>query len=190
MRVQIALFNHLLNQHPAVRADLAAYAGRRMAVHLPPVSVAGVITEQGWLAACEGAPEATLRLKHGVALAALTRRDPVLSDIALEGDVELASQLGRLIGKLHWDAAEDLSRVVGDAAANRLESFVRGAIGFKGQVAWRLAENWLEHIREEAPLLARKSDVVLFVQKVDTLRDDVERLEKRLERLQRATDKT
>jgi ubiquinone biosynthesis protein UbiJ len=184
MRIQIALFNHLLNQHPGVRAELAKYAGRRMAVHLPPVSVAGVITEEGWLAQCEGEPEATLRLKHGVALAALTKRDPEFSDIKLEGDIELATQLGRLIGKLHWDATEDLSRVVGDVAANRIESLVKGALGIKGQIGWRLAENWLEHIREEAPLLARTSDVVRFVQQVDVLRDDVERLEKRLARLE------
>lgn len=183
MRVQIAAFNHLLNQHPGVRADFAKYAGRRVAVHLPPLSVAGVITEQGWLAMCEGEPEAVLRLKHGVAIAALTGRDPVLSDVLLEGDVELASQVGRLLGKLKWDAAEDLSRVVGDVAANRLEGWVRGVFGLKGQVAWRLAESWLEHIREEAPLLAKKNGVGQYVSEVDKLRDDVERFEKRLERL-------
>lgn len=183
MRVQIAAFNHLLNQHPGVRADFARSAGRRVAVHLPPLSVAGVITEEGWLAMCEGEPEAVVRLKHGVALAALTGREPVLSDVLLEGDVELASQIGRLIGKLKWDATEDLSRVVGDVAAHRLEGWVRGVFGLKGQMAWRLAENWLEHVREEAPLLAKKDSVVQFVSEVDKLRDDVERFEKRLERL-------
>ena len=53
MGIQIAAFNHLLNQHPAVRAELAAHAGRRIAVALPPLQVAGVLTDEGWLAACE-----------------------------------------------------------------------------------------------------------------------------------------
>lgn len=183
MRVQVAAFNHLLNQHPAVRAEFARHAGRRVAVQLPPLTVAGVITEHGWLALCEGEPEATLRLKHGVALAALAGRDPLLTDILFEGDVELASQIGRLLGKLKWDATEDVSRLLGDAAAHRLEGLVRGMLGFKGQLAQRLAENWLEHVREEAPLLAKKDGVARFVSEVDRLRDDVERFEKRLARL-------
>jgi len=183
MRLQIAAFNHLLNQHPTVRAEFARQAGRRVAVHLPPLTVAGVITEEGWLAMCEGEPEATLRLKHGVALAALTGNDPALTDVLLEGDTELATHIGRQLGKLKWDAAEDLSRLVGDVAANRLEGMLRGVLGLKGQVAWRLAENWLEHLREEVPLLAKKDGVAAFVAEVDRLRDDVERFEKRLERL-------
>ncbi|MCP1289244.1 sterol-binding protein [Chromobacterium sp. S0633] len=186
MGIQIAAFNHLLNQHPAVRAELAAHAGRRVAVALPPFHVAGVFTDDGWLAACEGEPEATVRLKHAVALAAAAGRDPALSDIQLEGDAELAAALGRLLGRLQWNAAEDLSRLVGDAAAQRAETLARGLLGFKGQVAWRLAANWVEHLREETPVLAGRRQVQGFVAAVDTLRDDAGRLEKRLARLQAA----
>lgn len=184
MRVQIALFNHLLKQHPAVRADLAAHAGRRIALQVPPVRVAGVITDEGWLAACEGAPEAGVRVATGAALTALTGRQPDLADVVLEGDATLATTLARLLGRLRWDATEDLSRVVGDMAAARIAGFVRRSAGLQGEMAWRLAENWLEHLREEAPLLARNHEVAGFVHQVDTLRDDVERLEKRLRLLE------
>ena len=106
MGIQIAAFNHLLNQHPAVRAELAAHAGRRIAVALPPLQVAGVLTDEGWLAACEGEPEATVRLKHAAALAAVAGRDPALNDVQFSGDAELAAAVGRLLGRLQWNAAE------------------------------------------------------------------------------------
>lgn len=184
MGIQTAAFNHLLNQHPAVRAELAAHAGRRIAIVLPPLSVRGVVTEEGWLAGGEGEAEATIRLKHAAALAAASGRDPALSDVSLEGDAALASAIGALVSRLRWHASEDVSRLVGDAAAQRLENLARGALGFKAQLAWRLAENWVEHLREEAPLVAGKRQVAGFVDGVDRLRDDAERLEKRLARLE------
>ncbi|SCK07234.1 SCP2 domain-containing protein [Vogesella sp. LIG4] len=180
MGLRIAAFNHLLNQHPEVRADLALHAGRRIAVTLPPFDLAGVVTADGWLAACEGEPEARLRLKHGVALAQLAGREPALADIVLEGDTELATEVGRIVRRLQWDATEDLSRVVGDVAANRVQGFVRGLFGIKGEIGGRLLENWIEHLREEAPLLARKQDVAGFVAAVDELREAADRFDKRL----------
>jgi ubiquinone biosynthesis protein UbiJ len=186
MRIQIAVFNHLLNQQPAVRAELAAFAGRRIGITLPPLTVRGVINEQGWLAACAGEPEATLRLSHAAALAAASGRDPALRDVSLEGDAELGSAVGRLLARMRWDAGEDLSRVMGDVAANRLQRMARASLGFKGEIAWRLLENWIEHLREEAPLLASRQAVGRFVGAVDSLRDDVARSEKRLQRLEAA----
>ncbi|WP_199102018.1 SCP2 domain-containing protein [Aquitalea sp. ASV11] len=190
MRIQIAVFNHLLNQQPAVRAELAAHAGRRLGVVLAPMTVRGVVTEEGWLAACEGEPEATIRLSHAAALAAASGRDPALNEVTLEGDAELAAAVGRLLARLRWDAGEDLSRLVGDVAANRLQRVARASLGFKGEIAWRLLENWVEHLREEAPMLASRQAVGGFVAAVDGLRDDVARSEKRLARLEAALAQT
>lgn len=180
MGLRIAAFNHLLNQHPAVRAELAQHAGRRIGISLPPFDLSGVVTSDGWLAACEGEPEARLRLKHGVALAQLSGREPAMADIVLEGDTELAANVGRIVRQLQWDATEDLSRVVGDVAAHRVQGWVRGLFGIKGEIGGRLLESWIEHLREEAPLLAKKTDVEAFVSAVDTLREDADRFEKRL----------
>lgn len=186
MNLGNAAFNHILNQHPVLRARLARHAGRRLALKLPPLEAAGVVTDEGWLAACEGEPEARVVVRHAAALAALSGRPPAMSDVVLEGDAELAADFGRLVSELSWDAGEDLSRLLGDAAAHRVETLARGLLGFKGQVALRLLDNWVEHLRDEAPLLARRGDVARFVADVDALRDDAERAEKRLSRLEAA----
>nr|MCU0803913.1 sterol-binding protein [Burkholderiales bacterium] len=47
----------------------------------------------------------------------------------------------------------------------------------------RLARNFAEYFTEENPLLARPAEVRRFGEDVDALRDDVERLEKRIARL-------
>lgn len=67
-----------------------------------------------------------------------------------------------------------------------MENLARGLFGFKGQLAFRLADGWIEHLREEAPLLASRHLVQRFVAEVDHLRDDAGRLDKRLERLEAA----
>jgi len=65
-------------------------------------------------------------------------------------------------------------------AAHRVQGWVRGLFGIKGEIGGRLLETWVEHLREEAPLLAKKTDVEAFVSAVDTLREDADRLQKRL----------
>lgn len=187
MHLPIALFNHLLAQQPEVRAGLAALAGRRVALEIAPLRVSGVLTEAGWLAESTGMPEATLRVAPLAALAAqLTGRAPGFDALALEGDRQLAQAFAHEAGRLRWLPVEDLSRLVGDAAAHRIEGAVRRVAGLKGEIVWRLADNWLDHVREEAPLLARARDIQHFTSAVDALRDDVERFEKRLRRLETA----
>ena len=84
---------------------------------------------------------------------------------------------------LRWDAAEDISRVTGDIAAERLvrltetghQQISDSALNF----SLALAEYWTE----ERPLLAKSIHIHSFVQQVDALRDDVARLEQRIIRL-------
>jgi len=148
---------------------------------LPPLALSVVVTDDGWLAATDGAPEATVRVSALAALLAQTSaRAPAFDAVTLDGDRVLARAWAELLGRLRWQPADDLSRLVGDVAANRIERALLGAIGLKGQIAWRLLESWLEHWREEQPILARSAEVEHFVQSVDTLRDDTERLAKRL----------
>lgn len=48
--------------------------------------------------------------------------------VKIEGDVQLAAELGWLADNLRWDVEEDLSRVIGDVPAHTLAGFARQAI--------------------------------------------------------------
>ena len=43
----------------------------------------------------------------------------------VEGDVMLAADINWLVDHVRWDAEEDLSRLIGDAAAHNLMRFLR-----------------------------------------------------------------
>ena len=182
-RPQLALINHLIAQQPELAAEFARLAGRRVRLEGGPLAVTGVIDGQGLWARCAGEPEAVVRIGAGVLVSRVTGREVSSADISVSGDAELAGELARLAGKLRWDGAEDLSRLVGDMAAERLARSARLALGLKGEIAARLGMSLIEHWREEAPLLARRADVERFCHEVDELRDASARLQKRLERL-------
>lgn len=186
MRIEIAVFNHLLSQAPEVRTELAQFAGRRVAWVIPPITVRGVITAEGWLANCQGEAEATIRLNHAAVLAAAMGGEPLMTDVVLEGDSELGRHIGQLSRGLSWHWVDDLSRLVGDIAANRIDLGLRRAASTCGEVSGRLVESWFDYITEEIPLLASRYEVESFVVAVDRLRDDTERCDKRLALLERA----
>ncbi|MDO9360805.1 MAG: hypothetical protein Q7T70_17670 [Polaromonas sp.] len=48
--------------------------------------------------------------------------------VKIEGDVQLAAELGWLADNLRWDVEEDLSRVIGDAPAHTLASVARNVM--------------------------------------------------------------
>jgi ubiquinone biosynthesis protein UbiJ len=106
-----------------------------------------------------------------------------MSAVRIEGDTELAKTLAKVLQNIKWDYEEDLSKVVGDISANKASHFAKStAQEAKAQVV-NFTEMAVEFWQEENPLIAKKHHVEDFVQKVDVIRDDVERLEKRSAKL-------
>jgi ubiquinone biosynthesis accessory factor UbiJ len=106
-----------------------------------------------------------------------------LKEVVGEGDAALLQEIFFLSRNLRWDAAEDLSSVTGDIAAERI---VQSAKYTRQQLrisATNLSKAVAEYLTEERPLLAKPEQVSSFIQQVDALRDDVARLEQRIGRL-------
>jgi ubiquinone biosynthesis accessory factor UbiJ len=76
-----------------------------------------------------------------------------------------------------------LSYIIGDAPAHELSKFGRKTVAGVKKQTLNVAGMFTEYWQEERPLIAKKRHVMQFVQEVDTLRDDTERLEKRLDKL-------
>jgi ubiquinone biosynthesis protein UbiJ len=91
-----------------------------------------------------------------------------------------------VLTRLRWDAEDDLARVIGDIPAHRLGAAVKGLFSWQKKAAQRLAENLAEYLTEESPVLAKAGDADRLVCEAQRLRDDVARLEKRIQRLPRA----
>lgn len=103
--------------------------------------------------------------------------------ITLEGNQTLASALSRLLRefKLDWEAW--LGDLVGDTAAHPIAQWLRRQQRWSRRAAHSLTLNTTEYLQEEARLLPPRTEVEIFFDEVETLRDDVERLAARLQAL-------
>jgi ubiquinone biosynthesis protein UbiJ len=185
-RSAIAALNHALSQHPWAREHLAPFAGQSVLFRCPPFpDLAFGILESGLLGQAATAPALTVSLHPSALPLALARDDAALKQVDIEGSADLAETVQLLFRHLSWDVEEDLSRLFGDALAHRMAAGGKAFIGWQREAATRLGENFAEYWKEEQPLLARPADVTAFCRDVDALRDDVARLEKRLDLLDR-----
>jgi ubiquinone biosynthesis protein UbiJ len=86
---------------------------------------------------------------------------------------------------LRWDVEEDLSRLVGDIAAHRIAGAARAVARGAREAGLRTAQAAAEYWTEESPLIASRVKVAGFVDAVARLTEDLERLDKRIDRLER-----
>lgn len=185
--VIIGALNHLLAAQSWATARLVLHAGDAIRLELGQSVVEVAVTDTGLLEPAAGrAPAVTI----AVPLATLPRllaRDPqARRGVTVTGNVGLAADLEYLFANLHWDVEADLGRLVGDIAAHRIGRAGRAAAALPGAVARSVARSSRQFLTEEQPLLARPDDVSAFVDEIDHLRDDADRLENRIARLEAA----
>ncbi|MBK7765490.1 MAG: hypothetical protein IPI44_04935 [Sulfuritalea sp.] len=181
----IAAINHLLGQASWARTKLVPFAGHAARIKLPPFEAAFLVADDGCIAAPtpEAQLEVSISLPAATPLLALQGKDALMRAARIEGSAEFAEALGFVIRNLRWDAEEDLSKIVGDIAARRMVSSTREFAAWQKQAARNFAENLAEYFTEEQPLIAGRIAIADFTADIDRLRDDVARLEKRLQRL-------
>lgn len=176
--------NHLLRQSPGTAETLARHAGATVRFDLVIGQLDFRIADDGCFSeAAVDSPNAVIRPTP-----ALVARLPFFGRDALRladyrGDPALLGTLDRVFAQLEWDVEADLAPLVGDVAAHRLHAFGRDALAGLAHAFSALGHNAGEYVIEEAELVARPVDVTRFNQDVDTLADDVARLEARLRRL-------
>lgn len=105
--------------------------------------------------------------------------------LELTGDSEVAQDFQRLLAFARPDMEEELSRIIGDVAAHRLGEVARNVSEWGREATATLRQNITEYLQEESRDVPSRYEVGVFTRKVDELRDDVARLEARLNRLDR-----
>jgi ubiquinone biosynthesis protein UbiJ len=180
----ILALNHLLRAEASAREKLKPFAGQCVEFRSPPLPALRLdILDTGLLieSARDATPNLVVTIGPAALPAALRGEDALMREIGIEGNADLASTVQYLFRHLRWDVAEDLSQVFGDVIAQRMVSEGRRFAAWNREAAEKLAQNFAEYWVEEQPLLARPADVRQFLIDVDQLRDDLARLEKRVE---------
>ena len=180
-----AAINHLLRRAAWAREDLRRHAAKTARVEALPFVFSLVVLDSGEVSAAprDAAAAAVITLTPGVAMRLAARDESAWKDVAVTGDTDFAATLNSVARNLRWDVEEDLSRIFGDIAAHRMAETARTLQRWGEQSLENAARSAAEYWTEERPLIASMRAVREFVSDVDALRDDVARLEKRVENL-------
>jgi ubiquinone biosynthesis protein UbiJ len=180
-----AAVNHLLDQEAWARDKLARHAGKVALFDLGVVAIRLQAAADGMLQTAPDDAAADVTIRATLADLPMIARDRsrAFSYVEIEGDADFANTISQLSQSLRWEAEHDLSRWVGNIAATRLTAGARGIFDAVQTMQGKLAENTAEYFLEENPMLVRPREVAAFGADVSRLRDDVERLAKRIEKL-------
>jgi len=181
----VASINHLLRGASWACEALVPHAGKTARVEVLPLTVSLTVLENGEVAAAaaEAIPSVTLRLTPGLLLRLAARDDNAWREVEVTGDTDFATTINHLVRHMRWDVEEDLSRFFGDVAAHRMAESGRSLRRWGEQTAQHVGRSLAGYWTEEDPLIASSQEVAEFNRAIDLLRDDVARLEKRIETL-------
>jgi len=184
----VTVLNRMLGREEWAREKLAPFAGRVVRLEALPFSLQWAVAEGGTLAANDddGAPAVTIGLALSSLPFALLDPQAATKDVRLQGDAEFAQALSFVLQNLRPEPEEELSRFVGDAAAMRIVGLVRLSASHWRELAERMLDNTANYIVTENPMVVGRDEVAAFVEGVTRLRDDVARLEKRIDLAARA----
>lgn len=133
-------------------------------------------------------PDVTI---HGsaVALMRLANADDsgkamLANGIKIDGDLGLGTRFSQILREVDIDWEELLSRAVGDLVAHQMGQLARTSKGWLDDSAHAMRLNTQEYLQEESRLTPADAEVRHYLDAVDTLRLDTDRLEARLKRLE------
>ena len=180
-----AALNHLLSRQPALRDKLCMHAGKVARIDVGFIQLSLAVASDGLLESANAEPSVTITIKPADLPQILGNIDRAFSYVSISGDADLARTISEVANGLQWEVEEDLAPWVGDIAALRIANAGRQIIGAAKSTAQNLAENMAEYWLEENPTLLYRRAGEDFATDVARLRDDVERLSKRVEQIER-----
>jgi ubiquinone biosynthesis protein UbiJ len=188
-----SLLETMLNRHLATAPDavlrLAKLDGRRIAIVFNELPLTLYLVVDGARVKVKGAlerePDTVIR---GTALALMQNAAPgargLAEGITISGDADTGQAFSRLLRSAQIDWEEYLARALGDLPARKLGNVLRAAGGYARRTADTLGIDFAEYLQYETRMLAPRREVDGFLDAVDTLVSDVDRLGARLDRLE------
>jgi ubiquinone biosynthesis protein UbiJ len=186
--------NHLLAQETWAANKLQKHAGKTACIDIEILQLTVKVACDGLLQAVDVKPEqgqtalpfdVKLKIKPSDLPLIAQNRERAVSYVKIEGDADFANTISQLSQDLRWEAEEDLSKLFGDVVAVRMVSTGKGLLKSVQDAHQSLQENLAEYFLEENPMLVRPIAVRAFGEQVSKIRDDVERLTKKIERLEK-----
>jgi ubiquinone biosynthesis protein UbiJ len=187
------VLNHALYLAPQSLEQMAALSGKRVRIEIQDLNLNFTLLPSahnilvfssytGKVDACiQGQPFSLLRL--------LLQTDANLAsmpEITVQGDLGVVQQLQQTLQHLDIDWEEQFSKVLGDLPAHGIGNLLRRGHKHLRQSIGSLQNNLEDYLQQETEHLPAATEVDHFLNATDHLRDDVARLEQRIQRLTKA----
>jgi ubiquinone biosynthesis accessory factor UbiJ len=179
---------HLTTHNNWSRKHLLTFTGKVVEFNVVLIKAKLLILEDGSLGVApnNADADATIHIPPSLALRLMAKDETAKMLIKVEGDSHLATEFGKVLQHMRWDAEEDLSKIIGDIPANKIATASKKTVKTAKEQAINAAEMLIEYWQEEKPTLAKKWQVEQFNADVDALRSDSTRLEKKLAKLKQS----
>lgn len=185
--------NQYLSLDPEISSQLGDLESRSIAIEIttPPVRLfcfprAGGLSLQSIY---EG--EADCKISGSLAgiLKMMRSENPaeILSsgEVSITGDSRLAQDFSDTLSRMDIDWEEFLSKLTGDFAAHRIGNAVRQGQSWLQDSLKAFSIDSTEYLQEESGILPTRIEIEKFIHDIDVLRDDTERLDARIRKLER-----
>jgi len=188
--------NTALAADPLTMELLREHSGRLAAVHLtfPPLSIYALIVEDGIELYHGSEAEADVTVRGGpIDLAAQlfnwkTADSVVAGPVKISGDRELLQKLTAIVKQLDLNWSALVEPLLGSELAQQIEYGAKRVFSMARQAFDLFLNRAGDFLREESSLMALRRDVSEFVQDVDELRFDTDRLAARIARLKQNSE--
>jgi ubiquinone biosynthesis protein UbiJ len=186
--VALRPFNRILLHESWASKRLQLHAGKTVRFSiLPFLNINLTVQDNGELSSAMS--DVTIDTNITIILDLLPRMlahdEEAYSKIKISGDKVFAEEFLFISKNLHWDVEQDLSRIMGDILAHRVVKTSADLKQWHNKAILNLSEALAEYWTEEKPLLAKSTYIHEFISEVSILREDVEQLEKRVEKISR-----
>lgn len=104
--------------------------------------------------------------------------------ISISGDTKTGEIMRDILKNIDIDWEEQLSKVVGDTMAHPIAKGLKKLFRFAKRSTRSVSENVTEYLHYESKQLPPKNAVEHFIEEVATLRDDIDRMDAKIQHLQ------
>lgn len=183
--------NHLIAQEKWAQALLLKHEKKTIVIALPFTALSFVV-QDGYFAVAENEAVPTVRIEvSSAAIWAFLKegKAAAMKFVTISGDVDFAADVNLLVANLRWEAEEDLAKLIGDGPSHVLFKESQ-KIHAQGQAAIAdLKHNVLDYVVNEKKAVLGLAEFNQFKADLRVLRDDGDRLEKKIVLLERSLAK-
>lgn len=183
-KIKLIVINHILSQNDWMGTKLKNFKGKNILIKISELEMFFKVNDEGLLVLNDEKvlPDASILMTLNSFFNQIINKKN--KDITIQGDIDLAKEVSEALRKIRWDVEEDLSKIIGDIAANKVGRLGKDLIDGSKSAVINIAEAAKEYWEEESPLIAKKMRVEQLLSDIDVISEDVERLEAKINSLE------